>query len=163
MLTVQRHDIVDCPANCISSGAGHVRGGVQKLPTTRNKRFAPFLTRSPSSSGMTLTLVGVAHPLFPLWSRLTPNWRRDTLTSMDLARAQESLKAADLCFHYRAHSSSQSLPCPVSGLPFIRPGVRQAADYGRSGVSRKVAPRLGRRAATFLSAVEEATHRGSTF
>ena len=41
--------------------------------------------------------------------------------------------------------------------------LRQAADYGRSGVSRKVAQRLGRRAATFLSAVEEATHRGSTF
>ena len=42
-------------------------------------------------------------------------------------------------------------------------GVRQAADYGRSGVSRKVAQRLTRRATTFVSAVEEVTRHGSTF
>ena len=41
--------------------------------------------------------------------------------------------------------------------------VRQAADYGRTGVSIKVAHRLTRRAVTFVSAVEEATRRGSTF
>jgi uncharacterized protein (UPF0332 family) len=40
--------------------------------------------------------------------------------------------------------------------------VRQAADYGRTGVSKKVAQRLARRAAMFVSAVEEATRHGST-
>lgn len=34
-------------------------------------------------------------------------------------------------------------------------GVRRAADYGLSGVSRKIAQRLVNRAASFVAAVEE--------
>lgn len=37
--------------------------------------------------------------------------------------------------------------------------VRQAAGYGRAGVSRKIAQRLVRRAATFVAAVEENVRR----
>lgn len=36
--------------------------------------------------------------------------------------------------------------------------VRQVADYGRSGVSQKIAQRLVRRARTFVAAVEEVIH-----
>ena len=128
------------------------------------------------------------------------------MTSVNLARAQESLKAADLCLRegfvnsaasraYYAIFQAAQVALEISGVTrteWSHPGLqaafttelihrrkvypalfrdylssglalRQAADYGRSGVSRKVAQRLGRRAATFLSAVEEATHRGSAF
>jgi uncharacterized protein (UPF0332 family) len=40
--------------------------------------------------------------------------------------------------------------------------VRQVADYGRSGVSQKIAQRLVRRARTFVAAVEEAIHGNLT-
>jgi hypothetical protein len=36
--------------------------------------------------------------------------------------------------------------------------VGQVADYGRSGVSQKIAQRLVHRAQTFVAAVEEAIH-----
>jgi uncharacterized protein (UPF0332 family) len=39
--------------------------------------------------------------------------------------------------------------------------IRQAADYGYAGVSRKVAQRLGHRASTFVAAVEEELSHGS--
>jgi hypothetical protein len=39
------------------------------------------------------------------------------------------------------------------------PVIRQAADYGRVGVSQKIARRMVRRAAVFVAAVEEARHR----
>ena len=37
--------------------------------------------------------------------------------------------------------------------------VRQAADYGRAGVSQKIAQRMVRRAALFVAAVEEGRQR----
>jgi len=37
--------------------------------------------------------------------------------------------------------------------------VRQAADYGRAGVSQRIAQRMVRRAAQFVQAVEEAVQR----
>ena len=125
---------------------------------------------------------------------------------MNLARAQESLNAADLCLRegfvnsaasraYYAIFQAAQVALEVSGVTrteWSHPGlqaafttelihrrkvypapfrdylssglaVRQAADYGRTGVSIKVAQRLTRRAVTFVSAVEEATRRGSTF
>lgn len=39
-------------------------------------------------------------------------------------------------------------------------GVRQAADYGRVGVSQKVAHRMVRRAIAFVSIVQEGTRHG---
>jgi uncharacterized protein (UPF0332 family) len=39
--------------------------------------------------------------------------------------------------------------------------VRQEADYGRAGVSRKLAQRLARRAAAFVAAVERKVQDGS--
>ena len=153
-----------------------------------------------------MTPVGVASPLYSLWSRLTPAWHRATLTTVNLARAQESLNAADLCLRegfvnsaasraYYAIFQAAQVALDVSGVTrteWSHPGlqaafttelihrrkvypapfrdylssglaVRQAADYGRTGVSIKVAQRLTRRAVTFVSAVEEATRRGSTF
>jgi len=125
---------------------------------------------------------------------------------VNLARAQESLKAADLCLRdgfvnsaasraYYAMFQAAQVALEISGVTrteWSHPGlqaaftteliyrrkvysapfrdylssglaVRQAADYGRFGVSRKIAQRLARRAATFVSAVEEATRHGSTF
>jgi len=41
-------------------------------------------------------------------------------------------------------------------------GVRQVADYGRSGVSQKIAQRQVRRASTFVAAVEEVIHGNAT-
>jgi len=41
-------------------------------------------------------------------------------------------------------------------------GVRQAADYGRAGVSKKIAYRVVRRAASFVSTVQEVTQHGIT-
>ena len=40
--------------------------------------------------------------------------------------------------------------------------LRQVADYGRDGVSLKVAKRLVRRATAFVAAIEEATSHGTT-
>ncbi len=40
--------------------------------------------------------------------------------------------------------------------------MRHVADYGREGVSRKTAQRLVHRAASFVAAVEEKVHHGST-
>lgn len=40
--------------------------------------------------------------------------------------------------------------------------LRQAADYGRDGVSLKVAQRMVRRAHEFVTAIEEGTNRGKT-
>ena len=40
-------------------------------------------------------------------------------------------------------------------------GIRRAADYGRSGVSKKIALRLVRRAASFVAAVRETTPHGN--
>ena len=39
--------------------------------------------------------------------------------------------------------------------------IRQSADYGQVGVSKKIAQRLVHRAASFVSAVEEKGHHGS--
>ena len=40
--------------------------------------------------------------------------------------------------------------------------MRHVADYGREGVSRKTAQRLVHRATSFVTAVEEKVHHGST-
>jgi uncharacterized protein (UPF0332 family) len=121
---------------------------------------------------------------------------------MNLERAQESLRAAELCLQagyvnsaasraYYAmfqaaqvaleavdigravwsHSGVQATfttelihrrkMYPLAFRNYLSSGleVRQMADYEPSGVSRKVAQRLVRRAATFVTAVEEAMQR----
>jgi hypothetical protein len=60
---------------------------------------------------------------------------------MDIARAQEFLRAAELCLQI--------------GLVHSALVVRQAADYGRAGVSYKIAQRHVRRGALFVTAVRE--------
>ena len=117
---------------------------------------------------------------------------------MDLERAQESLKAAQLCLRdglvnsaasraYYAIFQAAQVALTLAGFPegewshqglqasFARElihrrkmypaafreylsygfGVRRAADYGLSGVSRKIAQRVVNRAAAFVAAVEE--------
>ena len=41
LLTAQRYDIVDCPTNCISSGAKHVREGSNKCQQLATKDLTP--------------------------------------------------------------------------------------------------------------------------
>ena len=41
-------------------------------------------------------------------------------------------------------------------------GVRRAADYGLSGVSKKIAGRLVHRAASFVTVVQEKVHHAPT-
>ena len=122
---------------------------------------------------------------------------------MDVARAQESLPAAELCLQqglvnsavsraYYALFQAAHVAMDVAGFAqgewshaglqaafarelirrrkiypavfreYLSAGLitRQTADYGQSGVSRKVAQRLVRRAASFLAAVkkEAASH-----
>lgn len=123
---------------------------------------------------------------------------------VDLARAQESLKAAEVCLREGLVNSSVSrayyamfqaahvaldtvgvkgaewshpalqaafttelihrrkmFPAPFRDYLSSGLAVRHVADYGRSGVSNKIAQRLARRANAFVSAVEEITNRGS--
>ncbi len=121
---------------------------------------------------------------------------------MELERAQESFRAAELCLEagcvhsaasraYYAmfqaaqvaletvgfrratwsHSGLQAMfttelvqrrkRYPATFRDYLSAGivVRQAADYGRAGVSQKIAQRMVRRAAMFVVAVEEAVQR----
>jgi uncharacterized protein (UPF0332 family) len=124
---------------------------------------------------------------------------------VDLERAQESLKAAQLCLQeglvnsaasraYYAMFQAAQIAMAIAGSPrdewshaglqsaFVRelihqrkiyPAVfrdylssglrmRHVADYGREGVSRKTAQRLVHRATSFVTAIEEKVHHGST-
>ncbi len=131
--------------------------------------------------------------------------QRDTLALVNLDRAQESLKAAQLCLQeglansavsraYYAMFQAAQVAMKIAGSPrdewshaglqsaFVKelihqrkiyPAVfrdylssglrmRHVADYRREGVSRKTAHRLVHRAASFVTAVEEKVHHGST-
>lgn len=59
--------------------------------------------------------------------------------------------------HHRKRLAAKLRDYFSSGL-----ALRQAADYGRDGVSLKVAQRMVRRAHEFLTAIEEGTGRGHT-
>lgn len=124
---------------------------------------------------------------------------------MDIERARESLRAAQLCVqeglvnsaasraYYAMFQAAQVALEAVSITPerewshhrlqgvfvselihrrktypsvfrdYLSSGliIRQSADYGQAGVSRKIAQRLVHRAASFVSAVEEKAHHGS--
>lgn len=123
---------------------------------------------------------------------------------VDLERAQESLRAAQLCLReglvnsaasraYYAMFQAAQVAMIVIGSPqsewshhglqaafvtelihrrktypsvfrdYLSSGliIRQSADYGQAGVSRKIAQRLVYRAASFVAAVEEKAHDGS--
>lgn len=54
------------------------------------------------------------------------------------------------------------LPVRLRDYLSVGLGVRLAADYGRGGVSLKVAHRMVRRATEFLQAVEEVISHGPT-
>lgn len=124
---------------------------------------------------------------------------------MEIARAQESLSAAQLCLERQFVNSAasrayyamfQAAHAALEAAGFSRgtwshPGlqamfaaelvhrrklypavfrdylsaglrVRQAADYGYAGVSHKIASRLVRRAASFVSAVRRGTPHGTS-
>ena len=126
-----------------------------------------------------------------------------TIVAMELARAIESLKAAELCLQeglvnsaasraYYAMFQAAQLALEAEGLVrsewshkalhssfnqelihrrklyprVLRDyltsalAVRQAADYGETGVSAKIAQRQARRAANFVQTVEEVIGRG---
>jgi uncharacterized protein (UPF0332 family) len=127
-------------------------------------------------------------------------------TAMELARAIESLKAAELCLQeglvnsaasraYYAMFQAAQIALEAQGLVrsewshkglhssfnqelihrrklyprILRDyltsalAVRQAADYGETGVSAKIAQRQVRRAATFVQTVEEVISRGKPY
>jgi uncharacterized protein (UPF0332 family) len=123
---------------------------------------------------------------------------------MELARASESLKAAEVCLQEGLVNSAASRACyyamfqaaqiALEAEGHVRSewshkalhssfnqelihrrklyprvlrdyltsalAVRQAADYGETGVSAKIAQRQARRAATFVQTVEEVITRG---
>ncbi len=124
---------------------------------------------------------------------------------MNLERAQESVKAAELCAEAGLVNSAASrayyamfqaaqvalVDAGVTRVGWSHPGlqaafttelihrrklfpltfrdylssalaVRQAADYGRSGVSLKIAQRQVRRAGMFVATVEARLDRGTT-
>jgi uncharacterized protein (UPF0332 family) len=125
------------------------------------------------------------------------------ITAMELARAIESLKAAELCLQeglvnsaasraYYAMFQAAQIALEAEGLvrsewshkglhssfnqelihrrklyPRVLRNhltsalaVRQAADYGETGVSAKIAQRQARRASTFVQTVAEVISRG---
>jgi uncharacterized protein (UPF0332 family) len=128
-----------------------------------------------------------------------------TLTLVNLDRAQESVKAAQLCLRegfvnsaasraYYAIFQAAQVAMAIAGFPrdewshsglqaafaaelihrrkiypaafrdYLSSGlmVRQTADYGPEEVSRKMAQRLVRRAASFVAAVAEKVHHAPT-
>ena len=128
----------------------------------------------------------------------------DTIVFIDLDRAQESLRAAELCLREGYLNSAASrayyamFQAAQIALDYIGSGravwghaglqaafatecihrrkiypaalrehlsiglrIRQAADYGHAGVSQNIAHRLLRRAAVFVSAVEEVVLHGT--
>ena len=136
--------------------------------------------------------------VFQWRARFDPRWQWGYVDEVDLERAQESLKAAQLCLRdglmnsaasraYYAIFQAAQVALTLAGFPegewshqglrasFARElihrrkmypaafreylsygfGVRRAADYGLSGVSRKIAQRVVNRAAAFVAAVEE--------
>ncbi|MBI3796590.1 MAG: HEPN domain-containing protein [Deltaproteobacteria bacterium] len=94
---------------------------------------------------------------------------------MNLDRAQESLKAAELCLPeglmnsaasraYYAMFQAAQVAMAVAGFrEYLVSGlrVRLAADYGPAGVNKKTVQRLVYRAASFVAAVEEKVRHGS--
>lgn len=124
---------------------------------------------------------------------------------MDVERARESLRAAQLCLqeglvnsaarraYYAMFQAAQIALEAISIRPerewshqrlqgvfvgelihrrkiypsvfrdYLSSGliIRQSADYGQAGVSRKIAQRLVHRAASFVAAVEEKAQHGS--
>jgi uncharacterized protein (UPF0332 family) len=108
------------------------------------------------------------------------------MTAMELARAIESLKAAELClreglleaeglvrsewshkalrssFNHELIQRRKLYPRALRDYLSSALTVRQAADYGEAGVSAKIAQRHVYRAATFVQTVEEVIRRGES-
>jgi hypothetical protein len=95
------------------------------------------------------------------------------VTAMELARAVESLKAAEPGLHEGLVTLLRASRTPLCSRPLnslsgpqvlsiltSALAVRQAADYGETEVSAKIAQRQSRRAATFVQTIEEAISRG---
>ena len=88
--------------------------------------------------------------------------------------AQSALEAAGVTRAGQSHAGLQAVftaelihrrkVYPAVFRDYLSSGleVRQVADYGRSGVSARVAQRLVRRAGSFVSRVWEATGHGTT-
>jgi hypothetical protein len=77
-----------------------------------------------------------------------------------VARAQWSHPALQAAFTTELINRRKTYPAALRDHLLIGLGVRQAADYGRAGVSRNVAYRMVRRAAAFVSTVQEGTRHG---
>jgi len=84
------------------------------------------------------------------------------LEAAGVGRAQWSLPALQAAFTTELIHRRKAYPAAFRDHLSVGLGVRQAADYGRAGVSLKVADRMVRRAAAFVSTVQEGTRRGFT-
>lgn len=82
------------------------------------------------------------------------------LEAAGVARAQWSHPALQATFTAELIHRRKTYPAALRDHLSVGLGVRQAADYGRAGVSRKVAHRMVRRAAAFVSTVQEGTGHG---
>ena len=84
------------------------------------------------------------------------------LEAAGVARAQWSHPALQAAFTSELVNRRTAYPAALRDHLSIGLGVRQAADYGRTGVSQKVAHRMVRRAAAFVSSIQEGTRHGPT-
>ena len=84
------------------------------------------------------------------------------LEAAGVARAQWSHPALQAAFTTELIHRRKAFPAVFRDHLSVGLGVRQAADYGRAGVSRRVAQRMVRRATAFVSTVQEGARRGPT-
>lgn len=81
------------------------------------------------------------------------------LASSGLARAEWSHAGLQAAFATELVHRRKLYPTTFRDYLSVGLGVRHAADYGRAGVSSKIAQRMVRRATAFLGAVEEECRR----
>ena len=84
------------------------------------------------------------------------------LEAAGIAHAQWSHPALQAAFTAELIHRREAYPMILRDRLSVGLGVRQAADCGRAGVSRRVAQRMVRRATTFVSTVQERARRGPT-
>ena len=84
------------------------------------------------------------------------------LEAAGVNRAQWSHPALQATFTTELIHRRKTYPAAFRDHLSVGLGVRQAADYGRAGISGRVAQRMVRRAGVFVSTVQEGTRRGPT-
>lgn len=85
-----------------------------------------------------------------------------SLATAGLARSEWTHAGLQAAFATELVHRRKLYPAALRDYLSVSLGVRHAADYGRAGVSSKIAQRMVRRASAFLRAVEEEARRAGT-